>query len=149
MKKRIERTQHLVSEFSSKEVRKYSLDVYLRLLEKLKEEDITDKKINNLVHVSEKALREILNGSKSTKKDYHKTYKKLLEVVKEKHNLVPRNSIKNQYMALGIAVGLALGSAFIVINPGLIAIGLPIGLAIGLSIGEKKEQELKEEGKLF
>ena len=63
--------------------------------------------------------------------------------------MFPEGALKERYIGTGIALGIAFGAPFTVINPAFVGIGLPIGLAIGAGIGERKEKEAKAKGKII
>ena len=68
-------------------------------------------------------------------------------IMKQKEKY-PEGHFVNQWMAIGISLGLLFGMplGLAVGNPGLFGIGIPIGLAIGLAIGQSLENKYKEQG---
>lgn len=131
---------------TDKEQKIYHLKAISSLLTKLIELD------DDSLHAPFSELLDILKKDKRDKvleKNYQKIWANIKKLVKEKHGLIEKGEIPSQYMALGMSFGLILGTAFVSLNPGFIAIGLPIGLAIGLSLGSSKEKALEEKGLIF
>ena len=66
---------------------------------------------------------------------------------KEKY---PEGHFVNQWLAMGISLGLLLGVPFAlsIDNPAFFGIGLPIGVALGLAIGKSVEDKYRKEGKI-
>jgi hypothetical protein len=87
--------------------------------------------------------------TRQERRNYTKQRRDLERHVKTTYGYVPSGSVRGEYMALGIAFGLMIGTALVAINPTFLAIGLPIGLAVGLSLGAKKEEQLEQEDRLY
>ncbi len=139
--------EELISRFDEKKVKKYKIKTFINLCNKLDEHD--DEEIAHLLNESYRLLHELSVDEEIKPKTYLKSFSKLQKKVREKYGYTEKDQIRNEYMAVGLAIGVAIGSAFIAINPGAIAIGLPIGLALGISIGSKKETEAVEQGKTY
>ena len=114
---------------------------------KLDETENTD--INKLIRDTFDLLQEYTRDESIKKTIYLKSFKALKKQVREELGFTPKGLIQEEMTGMGIAIGVALGSAFVGINPAFIGIGLPIGLAIGASIGKRKEEQAESEGKTY
>jgi hypothetical protein len=74
----------------------------------------------------------------------------LKKTVRNTYGYIESGTLQNEFMSMGIALGLVFGATFaFIVNLALIDIGLAIGLAIGLIIGKERENKLEKEGKLY
>jgi hypothetical protein len=75
---------------------------------------------------------------------------RVLKLVQQKHQLVPKNYYKKLWLILGMsAFGIPMGVAFGISigNLGLLGIGIPIGLALGIGVGINLDNKAEKEGK--
>lgn len=147
MKEICEEILKIIPLFDEKTTKKYKIDVFVRLCKKISETQ--DLEVIDLVKNNLRLLQELSSDNRVKPLEYKKSFAKLQKVVRKKFGYVPKDQIKGEYMAMGIALGVAFGSPFIIINPALSGIGLPIGLAIGLAIGDSKEKAAVEAGKVY
>lgn len=97
-----------------------------------------------------------LNASAGTEKEFmrelNNAYNRILKLLQEKLNWVPKNFYQNQWMALGMSVfGLPLGVAMglALDNMAFMAVFLPIGMVIGMSVGSGMDKKAAEEGRVL
>lgn len=143
----LNRLSEVKTKLNDLEQSKYSVDVLIRLCEKLKYIDHNGvmEQLSTIVS----SLEMISNGDFKNVKIYLRQFNVLKKSLRSDYELFEEGSIRNEYMALGLVFGVAFGSVFSFINIAFIGIGLPIGLAVGVGIGASKERELKEQGKLY
>lgn len=140
------RINQITHHFDEKKNKKLQTDIFLRLCQKVGEEDAD---ITTMINDTYSLLVELDNNADIKPKAYLKSFTVLKKTVKTKLGYTAKGSLQQEYTAVGIAVGTALGSAFISLNTAFISLGLPIGLAIGVSIGKKKEKEAEENGNTY
>jgi len=133
--------------FDDKKKKKLQTKIFIRLCNKLDETENTD--INKLIRDTFDLLQEYTRDESIKKTIYLKSFKALKKQVREELGFTPKGLIQEEMTGMGIAIGVALGSAFVGTNPAFIGIGLPIGLAIGASIGKRKEEQAESEGKTY
>jgi hypothetical protein len=125
------------------------LDTQLLIRLNVKLLDDQNENIELLLKETVDLLRTASSGDKASRSAYKKQFNKVKKAVRTEYGYIPKGTLVSEYMALGIAIGIGFGSAFIAINPAFMFIGLPIGVALGLSIGQNKEKETDSENKLY
>lgn len=76
--------------------------------------------------------------------------KSIVNWIEKKHQIVPKNYYRKQWMILGMAgIGIPLGLALglFIGNLGIMGVGLPIGMGLGLAIGSLMDKKALEEGR--
>lgn len=143
----IEQIKSEVTGFTEKEKKNYKIDAAVRLFEKLALDQKQEWEIdfNGLI----KILIEKEMTDKQILKSFRKRYNALATEVRKKYGYVEKGYLQGNAMALGIGVGVAIGSAFITVNSAFIGVGIALGVAVGLAIGSKQEQDAKTQGKQF
>lgn len=79
-----------------------------------------------------------------------KNQNKILRLLRQEKNLVPKNYYRYQWLApgmaaFGIPIGAALGAGLG--SMAFLGLGLPIGLAIGTTIGSQLDKKANREGR--
>ena len=133
--------------FDEKENKKLNISVFVNLVKAVATLEDNDLELTAF-HVVE-LLKKIEYGNKEDRKAYIKGFKGLKKIVKESYGLSARGDLKEESMAIGIGMGVAIGAAFTTFNPGLMAIGIPIGVAMGAAMGANREKEAEKLGKLY
>lgn len=85
-------------------------------------------------------------------KALNKVLNKVLEIVREKHQIVTKNYYRNLWMPIGMsAFGLPIGVALSVAVDNFAFIGsmLPIGLVIGMAYGSQLDKKAADENKVI
>ncbi|HPD99594.1 MAG TPA: hypothetical protein PLB83_00025 [Bacillota bacterium] len=143
--------QEIINSYTNKLTEKLQKQLDLQLLVRLNEKLLEEQNENIELLLKETVdfLKIASSGDKAGRKAYKKQFNKLKKAVRTEYGYIPKGTLVGEYMALGIAIGIGFGSAFIAINPALMIIGLPIGVALGLSIGQNKEKEADSENKLY
>jgi hypothetical protein len=136
----------LSNQFTEKDRKKYGIENLINLANKLDNEQ-DEYVISQMTSLINKL--KVVQSDKTSKKAYINNFKQLKNYVKKTYGYLPKGSVQEEYLAFGIAFGLLIGTGFIAVNPGLLAIGLPIGVALGLSLGTSKEKALEKENKLY
>lgn len=82
----------------------------------------------------------------------YKVLVKVLEIVREKHQIVTKNYYRNYWMPIGMSVfglpiGVAIGIA--VDNMGYMGAMLPIGLVLGMAYGGQLDKKAIEENRVI
>ncbi len=75
---------------------------------------------------------------------------RILKLIEKEQKLVPKNTYRNRWMAIGMSVfGVPIGVAFgaSLGNMAFLAIGIPIGMAIGIGLGTGMDKKALEEGR--
>lgn len=139
--------ESITQQFDEKKKKKLQTKVFERLCIKLK--DTENRDIDNLIKETYNLLQEFSRDETVKKSLYVKSFKELKKLVRTELGFTPKGLIQEEMTGMGIAIGVALGGAFVGLNPAFIGIGLPIGLAIGASIGKKKEDQAEKEGKTY
>lgn len=142
----IQDMKQFCSTLDSKIVKRLSIDVLLRLIDKVK--DIEDAEIDALLS----ELYHILTTNISEQITTH-TYKKRFNALQKKlvkdYQFYQRGSLQKQYHNLGITLGVAFGLIVAYSNPTMFVVGIGVGLAIGCGIGTQKEQKAAKENRLY
>lgn len=136
----------IIENLDQKKNKKLQTDLFLRLCEKVGEEDL---EITAMVNDTFLLLTELSRSDTVKIKDYYKSLALLKKTARKKLGYIAKGSLQEEYMALGVGVGVAMGAAFVTTNPAFIGIFMPIGLAVGLAIGKKKEDEAEKSGKIY
>lgn len=108
-------------------------------------QDIAEE-INQII--SEKVNFSI--DEKSLKKQLRSTYKAIIDLLRNKLNIVPKSYYRNMWMALGMTVfGMPIGVAIstAIGNIAMLGAFLPIGMAIGLAVGSTMDKKAADEGR--
>ena len=141
------RIEQLRNYFDEKKLKRYKLQTFINLVNKLGEVD--DSEINVLISNAFNLLQELSRDQEMKPREYLKAFSSLQKEVRKKYGYTEKDQVKNEMIGMGIALGVAFGGAFVGINPAFSGIGLPIGLAIGAAIGTTKEKEAEEAGKTY
>lgn len=75
---------------------------------------------------------------------------RIIKLVEKKHQIVPVNYYRKQWMLLGMsAFGIPMGLVFglSIGNFGMLAIGIPVGMAIGIGVGSSMDKKAFYEGR--
>lgn len=88
--------------------------------------------------------------TKEQQKQMDSSRRKLLQELREKLKIVPKNYYRKLWLALGISIfgiplGVALGSALG--NMAFIGVGLCMGLPIGIAVGAGLDKKAADEGR--
>lgn len=132
---------------NQKKQKKLKIDLLISLLEKIS--DKKNDKVREYLDLMMKELSDIDKDELFDSKAYHKYFILLKKEVKDIYGYVPKGSVQEEYMAIGVGMGVAIGAALAISNVIFLAIGIPIGTAIGLTLGASKEKTLEKEGKLY
>jgi hypothetical protein len=139
--------ENVTQRLDEKKKKKLQVKLFVRLCNKVEEEENID--INRMIQETFDLLQEYTQDESIKKSTYLKSFRELKKHVREELDFTPKGLLQEEMTGIGIAIGVAMGSAFVGINPALIGIGLPIGLAIGASIGKRKEDKAESEGKTY
>lgn len=137
----------IASRMDDKLQKRLKLDVLARLSKKLV--DLGDEEDNQQLHTIFQQLRDISDEVVTDYRPYKKNLAEFQKSVRNKYGLTERDTLKNEAIGIGIALGVALGGGFVGIGPAFIGIGIPIGLAIGAAIGNQREKDAEENGKTY
>ena len=146
---RVAREIHLYRDsLSKKEIKKYKLDLLLRVASRvadfsptcgecqLLQQDITRlvQDLGNLVQIPDKEQR----------KSYFNMIKSIIKHLQKQHKLVT----EGQYMGIGVVIGVGIGAALgaALDSPGA---GTGIGTVIGILIGNYLDKKAKKEGRVI
>lgn len=140
------RINQIIYHFDDKENKKLQTDIFLRLCNKVGEENA---EINTMISDTFSLLSDLDNNRDIKRKSYSKSLNLLKSTVRKKLGYTHKGALQEEYTGIGIAIGVALGTAFVNITPAAIGFGLPIGLAIGVTIGKKKESEAEAAGNTY
>ena len=140
------RLNQIIHHFDEKKNKKLHTDIFIRLCKKVSNEDA---EISSQIKHTYTLLSELDNNNDIKPKAYIKSFNLLKKTVRNNLGYTHRGLLQEEYTGIGIAIGVAIGSVFITVNPISIGVGIPIGLAIGASIGRKKENEAEEAGKTY
>ena len=142
------RLEQLKQRFTEKQQKKYKIDVFIRLCKKL--EGLDPEGILAMMDETLELLTQLSEEDHELKpSQYIKSFTKLQKEVRRQLGFTEEGQIRGEYVGIGIALGVALGTPFVAINPAFIGIGLPIGLALGAGIGDQKEKAAAAEGKVY
>lgn len=133
--------------FDEKKKKKLQTKVFVNLCNKLEETEYTE--INILIRNTFDLLQDYTRDESIKKSIYLKSFRALKKLVREELGFTPKGLLQEEMTGMGIAIGVALGGAFVGVNPAFVGIGLPIGLVIGASIGKRKEDQAESEGKTY
>lgn len=128
---------------------KYRYDEFGLLLDLLRTKDLPAE----LVHSINRYIEEINSLSLSNKELLKKVRAaefRMLKMIEKEEKLVPKNTYRNRWMAIGMSVfGVPLGIAFgaSLGNMAFLAIGIPAGMSIGIAIGTGMDKKALEEGR--
>ena len=119
------------------------------LLDESKASQEVIEKVDKAYELLEEVMANHISDS-SMVRHYLRRYMKALEAVRKAYGLEPAGNIQGRWLALGVALGSGVGTALMsAVNPGMMSVGIGVGLTLGIAIGQKKEQEAKEQGKIF
>jgi hypothetical protein len=133
---------------TKKEQKKYKLDLLLRVARRIADfspecgqcqlfqQEITTltQDLGNLIQMPDKARR----------KSYLKTINHVVKHLQSQHKLVTQGHHVGLWVAIGTAIGVALGAGME--NVGA---GIPIGTAIGVAVGMALDAKAKKEDKVI
>lgn len=142
-----EAIKSLSFEYDKRQKTKFKIDLFSRLCKKLENE--SNSEIDELIKTTYEFLRNMNTNEYKQSREYNKKLSLLRKKVKEVYGYTAKNELKEQYMGIGVALGVVFGASFTTINLAFVGIGLPIGLAIGVAIGQQKEKEAEEKDLLY
>ncbi len=139
--------------FSKKEVKKYKLDLLLRIARRVVEfsdecgrcqlfqQEITrlTGDLSNSVQISA-----LVPVPKATRRRYFKSIKNMVKHFQSHHQLVTKGHYVGLWSAIGSGVGVALGT-----GAGNFGIGMPIGIALGVAVGGSLDNKAKKEDRVI
>ncbi|MFC1903282.1 hypothetical protein ACFLXJ_06355 [Chloroflexota bacterium] len=131
-----------------KEIKKYKLDLLLRIAGRLAEFSpecgqcqILQQEIT--VFVQELGYL-IQSPQKEGRKRYFRAINRIIQHFQHEHKLVKSGQYVGLWMAIGSGIGVAIGAGM-----GSVGGGIPIGVAIGTGIGMMLDAKAKKEGKVI
>jgi hypothetical protein len=142
-----EKLELLKQECDEKKQKKYKIQIFINLSNILDDEKFSEMRVPMVQ--SYELLYKLVHDETLKPKEYRKSFTSLQKEVRKKYGFTAEGQIRAEHTGMGIAIGVALGGAFVSINPAFVGIGIPIGLAIGAGIGDKKEKEAVEQGKVY
>lgn len=132
--------------FTDKQSKKYRTDILIRLQQKILDKSDTTVE-QQLVQTIEYLFLAVEDPKQF--RQYLRSFRALQKMVRTTFGYTEKGTLANEYIAIGTAIGVALGSAFTTINVAFIGLGIPIGVAIGAAIGQQKEKEAETQGKIY
>lgn len=139
--------QSVISRLDEKKVKKFKLEVFINLVEKVK--DVEDPELVRQIESLLKLLNDFEKLKGFYKKHYFKQFQALKSYVRKNFGFLAKGDLLNEHTALGIGIGVALGALLMSVNSGFIAIGIALGAGIGISTGNSKEKSEEEKGNLY
>ena len=108
--------------------------------------------IVNEVDITIANLNAFTGDEKQFARELNQAYQRILKLVQEKLNWVPKDFYRNQWMALGLSVfgvpmGVALGYALD--NMAFMAAFFPLGMIMGMGVGSSMDKKAAEEGRVL
>lgn len=136
---------------SQKDVKKYKLDLLLRVVGRVDDLSSTCGECQLLQQEIPTLIQSLGNmvylpkpDAKTARKSYFKLIDTITKHLKKKHKLVTEGYYKGIGMLIGGGIGTVLGA--VLDNAG---IGAPSGLGIGLAIGSYLDKKAQKEGRVI
>ena len=130
------------------DARDYHLDRFLKMACRVDEFAPTCPKCRLFQPEIDKMLRDLAANAPQILKEQKRTFlggmEAILSHLQKIHGLISEGQNVGMWLAIGTALGVALGAGFR--NP---ALGIPIGVALGLIIGYALDARAKKEGKVI
>jgi len=137
----------ITREFDEKTIKKLGIKSLVNLSEKLQDKENDD--ISTQMYELKEILNDISAGAISDKRKFRKAFSIVRKLVQDEFDYHQKDSIKEKYIGIGIAIGVAIGAGLSSIMASYIGVGIALGVAIGAGIGTQKEKEAFEAGKIY
>ena len=144
---------------TKKQQRKAKMDVMVRLIRRLKDDDGLDIRIGQespqffddlracyeflTVNIPQRSIHP------GDEKNYNANFRNITDALSKKFDLHPKGTYIGQYLAIGIAIGAGVGMVFASSNASLYSIGASLGLVFGIAIGNSVESSKEKAGKIY
>ncbi|MGA3094226.1 MAG: hypothetical protein ABSD79_02425 [Dehalococcoidales bacterium] len=140
--------ESLKARIGAPDARDYHLDRFLKMAGRVDEFAPTCPKCRLFQPEIDKMLRDLAANAPQILKEQKRTFlggmEAILSHLQKIHGLISEGQNVGLWLAIGTALGLALGAGFR--NP---ALGIPIGVALGLVIGVILDARAKKEGRVI
>ena len=140
--------------YTDQEKRNFNIDYLKNLLSKIEQDNlIIDSSLQTTMEAVINDMPIKINDSKLNYKSQQlNKITNLQTTIKQQFNLVKKKHFSNQYLALGIALGMCFGLPIataignVALGP---ALGLPFGLGAGLLIGQRLDNKAAAENRVL
>ena len=142
--------QQLLNEISKREeklVKKYQLEVFMNLIEKVKDKE--DDELNRQIEYLLTTLSKFEVMPRTYERFYKRGFSALKSYVRKTFGYVAKGTIAGEHMALGVGIGIVFGALLSGVNAGFIGIGLALGAGLGIATGQSKEKEEEKNGNTY
>ena len=128
---------------------KYKYNEFGLLIDLLRLRDLPSESASSMNQDIE-GINSLSGSNKELLKQVRSAELRILKLIETEQKLVPKNTYRNRWMAIGMSVfGVPLGVGFGagLGNMAFLAIGIPLGMAIGIAIGAGMDKKALEEGR--
>jgi hypothetical protein len=128
---------------------KYKYDETRKLVDLLRKRDLPEELVSSINQDIE-GINSLSGSKKELLRQVRATELRILKLIEKEQKLVPRNTYRSRWMAIGMAafgfpIGIAFGAS--IGNMAFLAIGIPLGMAIGIGLGTGMDKKALEEGR--
>ena len=137
----------ILENLSDVQMKRLSVTSLFNLIEKLKNEENDDLeiKINKIIG----CLLDIAGGDTDLYKNHRRLSASVIKDVKKLYGLHKKGSLRSQYAAIGMIIGIAFGAVITRDVSSYVGLGFVFGLALGAGVGIRKEEILERKGKIY
>jgi len=128
---------------------KYKYDEFGLLIDLLRKRDLPAETVSSMNQDIE-GINALSGSNKELLRQVRATELRMLKLIEKEQKLVPKNTYRNRWMAIGMSVfGVPIGIAFgaSLGNMAFLAIGIPLGMAIGIGLGTGMDKKALKEGR--